>query len=292
MKRVISNKNLIVSIASVIVILFLQACTRNNIKEQTQWKSIFDKYHIDSIGVELADNSHEQVYYYNLNRLSTRYSPASTFKIVNSLIGLETNVANDEDFIIRWDGKVHEREEWNKDMSMREAFKVSCVPYYQELARRIGMIDMKQWIDSIKYGNKQTGSVVDNFWLNDTLQISPDEQVGFMKKLYFDKLPFSQRSMRIVRSMMLQEDSTNYKLYYKTGTEFNPEDPKHITKAWIVGFVERKEIQKTVLTKKEETNYRPYFFAMHIETADTNMKTMLVRKAILHDILKERQIID
>jgi|694.fasta_scaffold02527_13 beta-lactamase class D len=287
MKRVISNKNLIVSIASVIVILFLQACTRNNIKEQTQWKSIFDKYHIDSIGVELADNSHEQVYYYNLNRLSTRYSPASTFKIVNSLIGLETNVANDEDFIIRWDGKVHEREEWNKDMSMREAFKVSCVPYYQELARRIGMIDMKQWIDSIKYGNKQTGSVVDNFWLNDTLQISPDEQVGFMKKLYFDKLPFSQRSMRIVRSMMLQEDSTNYKLYYKTGTNTN----QQLTSAWLVGFIEKKEEQIGVLTKKKETNYKPYFFALHMETRDTMMNTKQVRLAIMKEILREKKII-
>jgi beta-lactamase class D len=287
MKRVISNKNLIVSIASVIVILFLQACTRNNIKEQTQWKSIFDKYHIDSIGVELADNSHEQVYYYNLNRLSTRYSPASTFKIVNSLIGLETNVANDEDFIIRWDGKVHEREEWNKDMSMREAFKVSCVPYYQELARRIGMIDMKQWIDSIKYGNKQTGSVVDNFWLNDTLQISPDEQVGFMKKLYFYKLPFSQRSMRIVRSMMLQEDSTNYKLYYKTGTNTN----QQLTSAWLVGFIEKKEEQIGVLTKKKETNYKPYFFALHMETRDTMMNTKQVRLAIMKEILREKKII-
>jgi beta-lactamase class D len=222
-----------------------------------------------------------------LNRLSTRYSPASTFKIVNSLIGLETNVANDEDFIIRWDGKVHEREEWNKDMSMREAFKVSCVPYYQELARRIGMIDMKQWIDSIKYGNKQTGSVVDNFWLNDTLQISPDEQVGFMKKLYFDKLPFSQRSMRIVRSMMLQEDSTNYKLYYKTGTNTN----QQLTSAWLVGFIEKKEEQIGVLTKKKETNYKPYFFALHMETRDTMMNTKQVRLAIMKEILREKKII-
>jgi beta-lactamase class D len=66
---------------------------------------------------------------------------------------------------------------------------------------------------------------------------------------------------------------------------------KNITTAWIVGFVERKEIQKTVVTKKVETNYRPYFFTLNFETPDTSMNTMAVRKEILREILKERQII-
>jgi beta-lactamase class D len=272
-------------------IVFLMGCKRDNILKQPQWGDIFKKHGIDSACFELADNSHDQIFLYNLERCSRRFSPASTFKIMNSLIALESNIAPNENMIIQWDG-ITRKPDWDKNLSMREAFKVSSVPYYQELARRIGAVEMQKWIDTVRYGNKRTGGALDQFWLNDTLQISPDEQVGFMKKLYFDKLPMSQRSQRIVRSMMLQEDSTNYKLYYKTGTEFNPEDPKHLTKAWIVGFVERKEIQKTVLTKKVETNYRPYFFAMHIETADTNMKTLVVRKAILHDILKERQIID
>jgi len=265
----------------------MSACQRHNIQEQKQWGAIFKKYQIDSVCFELADNSHEQVFYYDLHRVSTRYTPASTFKIMNSLIGLESNVATDENMVIPWDGVKRNRDEWNVDMNMRQAFKVSCVPYYQELARRIGAVEMQKWIDTVKYGNQRIGGAIDMFWLNDTMQISADEQVLFMKRLYFDKLPFSQRSQRIVRSMMLQEDSSNYRLYYKTGTNL---DDKGIL-AWVTGFVERKETQVGVLTKKSETNYKPYFFSMNFSTPDTSNSYREKRISILKDILRERQII-
>jgi beta-lactamase class D len=61
--------------------------------------------------------------------------------------------------------------------------------------------------------------------------------------------------------------------------------------AWVVGFVEKKETQKGVVTKKEETNYKPYFFAMNFETPDTNMNYKEARINILKDVLRERKII-
>ncbi|MBK6820409.1 MAG: class D beta-lactamase [Bacteroidetes bacterium] len=264
-------------ILAMTVLTMFSACQRDNILTQDQWGPIFKKYGIDSACFELADNNHDMIYIYNLQRASKRFSPASTFKIMSSLIALETNVALDENLIIPWDG-VARRPEWDKDMNLREAFKVSCVPYYQALARKIGKVDMQKWIDTVRYGNKRTGPNVDDFWLNDTLQITPDEQVGFIKKLYFDKLPFAQRSQRIVRSLMLQEDSTHYKLYYKTGTQMPLRNNKKVILAWIVGFVEKRETQIGVVTKKEETNYKPYFFAMNFETSDTTMNTMEIRK--------------
>ncbi len=277
-------------ILAMTVLTMFSACQRDNILTQDQWGPIFKKYGIDSACFELADNNHDMIYIYNLQRASKRFSPASTFKIMSSLIALETNVALDENLIIPWDG-VARRPEWDKDMNLREAFKVSCVPYYQALARKIGKVDMQKWIDTVRYGNKRTGPNVDDFWLNDTLQITPDEQVGFIKKLYFDKLPFAQRSQRIVRSLMLQEDSTHYKLYYKTGTQMPMRNNKKVILAWIVGFVEKRETQIGVVTKKEETNYKPYFFAMNFETSDTTMNTMDIRKKLLKEILAERRII-
>ncbi|MCC7030894.1 MAG: class D beta-lactamase, partial [Chitinophagaceae bacterium] len=255
-----------------------------------QWGTIFKKYGIHSGCFELADNNHDQIFIYNLERASQRYSPASTFKIMNSLVALETSVALDENLSIAWDG-VARRPEWDKDLNMREAFKVSSVPYYQDLARKIGAVDMQKWLDSVKYGNKRIGPKIDEFWLNDTLQITADEQVGFVKKLYFDKLPFAQRTQRIVRSLMLQEDSSAYKLYYKTGTSILMKEGKKSILAWVVGFVEKKETQKGVVTKKEETNYKPYFFAMNFETPDTNMNYKEARINILKDVLRERKII-
>ncbi|MBK8685423.1 MAG: hypothetical protein IPN26_10735 [Bacteroidetes bacterium] len=105
--------------------LGLFACRRDNVLEQNQWGTIFKNQGIDSACFELSDNSHDQILLYNLHRCSQRYSPASTFKIVNSLIALETNIAKDEKLMIPWDGQIR-RESWNKDMNMREAFEVSC----------------------------------------------------------------------------------------------------------------------------------------------------------------------
>jgi beta-lactamase class D len=272
---------------AVLPLFLLISCHRNNIREQQQWAEIFTRNGADSGCFELADNSHEQVFYYNLDRASRRYSPASTFKIVNSLIALETDVAPDENMVIAWDGIVRPRAEWNKDMNMREAFAISCLPYYQEIARRIGAIEMQKWVDTLNYGNRRIGGKIDEFWLNDTMMISADEQVGFMKKLYFDKLPFAQRTQRIVRNLMLREDSLAYRLYYKTGTSVHG---NHIV-GWLVGFIERKEVQKGVLTHTEETNYKPYFFAMNCETADTTKDVMAMRLNILKDVLRERQIL-
>jgi beta-lactamase class D len=100
---------------------------------------------------------------------------------------------------------------------MEEAFKISSVPYYQEVARRIGKDTMQIWIDSIKYGNMKLGSAVDSFWLNNTIKISPDEQLGLVKRLYFEQLPFQKRTQQIVRKVMMQEDNSLYKLAYKVG---------------------------------------------------------------------------
>lgn len=271
-------------------IILIVSCSRENVLYQNQWGTIFKKHGIDSACFELADNNHDQIYIYNLKRAGTRFSPASTFKIMNALIAFESNTAPDEKLNIQWDG-IKRRPEWDKDMNMREAFKLSCVPYFQELARRIGKVEMQKYLDTIRYGNKNIGPEIDNFWLNDSLKISADEQVGLMKKLYFDKLPMAQRTQRIVRSLMLQEENENYKLYYKTGTRFYPENNGTKVLAWIVGFAEKKEVQKTIMEKKTETNYKPYFFAMNYETNDTTSKMSETRIEILKDILKERRII-
>ncbi len=266
------------------------SCENSHIAYEDQWGDFFKKYGIDSACFELADNNHDIVHVYNLDRASTRYTPASTFKILNSLIALETGVAPDEKFVINWDGK-ERKPEWDKDMDMREAFNVSNVPYFQELARKIGRENMQKYIDTIRYGNKNIGNELDNFWLNDSLKISADEQVGFMKKLYFDKLPMSQRSQRIVRSMLLKEDEPLFKLYYKTGTNDFFQNNKKFYIAWIVGFVERKETQKTIMEGKEETNFKPYFFAMNFASPYDIDKTSEVRLNILKDILKQQQIL-
>ncbi len=270
--------------------LLFSSCQRDNILQQEQWGDIFKEEGVDSACFELADNTHDQIFLYNLERCSRRMAPASTYKIMNALMALETSVVPDEQFIMPWDG-VKRRPEWDTAMNLKQAFAVSNVPFFQELARRLGPVESQKWLDTVRYGNKRIGPKVDEYWLNDTLQITPDEQVGFVKKLYFDKLPFSQRTQRIVRNIMLREDSTDYRLYYKTGTWLPSRSGKSEVMCWLVGFVERREEMKGVVTKEKETHYRPYFFAMNFSLQDTTIDNLALRVKLLKRILRERQIL-
>ena len=255
--------------------------------DHPEWAKFFEAKGIKNACFIMRDNNHESIHYYNKERCITRFLPASTFKIFNSLVALETAVAPDDQLFIKWDSVVRSQPEWNKDMTMREAFKLSNVSYFQEIARRIGPARMQHFLDTVKYGNMKMGGHVDDFWLNDSLQISPDEQAGFVKKLYFAELPFSERSQRIVKTMMLREETPGYNLYYKTGT--GKVDDKYIY--WVVGFIERIEHvkeNKESMNKSDVRNY-PYFFAQNFEmpVADTSQDWFQARIAVLHDVLTD-----
>jgi beta-lactamase class D len=196
------------------------------------------------------------------------FLPASTFKIVNSLIGLQTGVIKNDSMVIKWDGVKRSSDAWNKDLTMYEAFRVSAVPYYQEVARRIGKDTMQYWLDTLAYGNKKI-SRIDTFWLDNSLKITPDEQLGFLKALYFNQLPFFKRNQDIVKTAMLFEDKPEYKLSYITGWGFGDSAHKRNI-GWVVGWIEE--------------NRHPYFFILNIESSEPNFDMVNVRMKILKDI--------
>jgi beta-lactamase class D len=165
-----------------------------------------------------------------------RLSPCSTFKVPNSLIGLETGVIADADFVIPWDHVKRDRAEWNHDHSLASALKVSAVWYYQELARRVGRERMQKLVSAIPYGNADISSGIDTFWLGRSLRISPDEQIAFLERLRRSKLPFSERSQRIVRDILVQEGPGPIVYRGKTGSCGGGGMPDH---GWWVGWVEK-----------------------------------------------------
>ena len=269
------------------VLLFITSCNDTRIKDHANWGSFYEQRGIKNACFILRDNNHESIHYYNKARCIQRFLPASTFKIFNSLVALETAVASDDQLVIKWNGVVHDRAEWNKDMTMREAFKVSNYPFYQEVARRIGPGRMKRYLDTMRYGNMKMEGSIDNFWINNSLQISADEQIGFLKKMYFYELPISERSQRIVKTMMLQEQQPGYNLYYKTGTGFAGDKCIY----WVVGFAEKiikvKEPEGS-MNKSDVRNY-PYFFAQNFEVpiADTGKDWFKVRLELMHQVLAD-----
>lgn len=262
------------------------SCSDIRIKEHKEWGAYFEKYGVDGC-FEVYDNNKEIVHHYNLERCGRQYTPASTFKIFNSLVALETGVAPDEQLKIQWDGVTREIPEWNQDLTMAQAFKYSALPYYQELARRIGREEMQHYLDTVKYGNMKIGDSIDRFWVDNSLKISADEQVGFVKRLYHGELPFSERSQRIVRGMMLQEEGDNYKLYYKTGWGENEEG----NLLWVVGFVEKTVALKNVETKKIEEVPHPYFFALNFSSKDKSGEELKkIRLSLLKELLEVKEM--
>lgn len=160
--------------------------------------------------------------------------PASTYKIPNSLIALETGVVGDVDQeAFRWDGVTRDIAEWNRDHTLRTAIKYSVVPVYQEIARRIGAARMQSYVDAFDYGNRDIGGGIDRFWLDGNLRISALGQIVFLEKLYRDQLPLSKRSMTLVRDILPVVEAGGARLRAKTGASVK--DGK-LALGWLVGW--------------------------------------------------------
>ncbi len=245
-------------------------------KQDKSLKKYFDENKVEGC-FALMNNATGKFTVHNLSRYrDSAYLPASTFKIINSLIGLQTGKISSDTMTIKWDGIKRRVEDWNKDLTMYEAFRVSAVNYYQEVARRIGKDTMQRWLNVVKYGAKSDTdkivikSAVDSFWLDNSLKVTPDQELGVVKQLYFDQLPFFKTYQESVKRAMLFENNANYRMGYKTGWGFTEKD--HAI-GWIVGWIEE--------------NNHPYFFVLNIESPDKNYDMYTVRMKMLKDILKQ-----
>ena len=260
------------NLLTLLFVCFFAACSTNNVTVDDSLKKFFDDNKVTGT-FGLYDNGQGHFTVYNLSRYKdSAYLPASTFKIVNSLIGIQTGAINNEKMVIPWD-HIQRRPEWDKDLTMEEAFKVSAVPYYQEVARRIGKDTMQHWLDTLGYASRYGRAIIktniDTFWLDNSIKITPDEELGLVKKLYFNQLPFQERAQTIVKKVMLQENNANYRLSYKTGWGYK-ENGNSI--GWIVGWIEE--------------NQHLYFFVLNIE-APHNADITTVRLNMLKGILKQ-----
>lgn len=251
-----------------ILLVAAAGCTPNNVSIDDSLGQYFRDNKVEGC-FALFNNNTGKFTMYNLDRYKdSSFLPASTFKIVNSLIGLQTGKIINENMVIKWDSVERPVKEWNRDLTMYEAFRVSSVPYYQEVARRIGKDTMQFWLDSLSYGSKKIKTKIDSFWLDNSLKITPDEELGLVMRLYFNQLPFFRIYQETVKRAMLFEDKPEYKLYYKTGWG-RKENGSHL--GWVVGFIEE--------------NKHPYFFVLNIESPEKDFDMVTVRMKLLKELL-------
>lgn len=207
-----------------------------------------------------------QLYLYNQRRSVIRFTPESTYKVPNALIGLQTSAVRDEYEVKRWDGVVRQFESWNRDHSLASAMRESAIWFYQDMARDIGETRMQEFINNMEYGNQDISGGIDLFWLDSSLKISAVEQVDFMEKLVQENLPFEEKNQKTVKRMMVQDEQDNYTLHGKTGTRLSD-----FGLGWYIGFVEtRKDI---------------WVFAVNINGSGTEAKNIAI------ETLKQQKII-
>jgi beta-lactamase class D len=182
----------------------------------------------------------------NPGRAQSGYIPSSTFKIPNSLLALHLGAAKDiEDELFKWngqrfllDGKPVLSPACDADIPLRTAFHNSCVPVYQEIARRIGAEAYKEWLTKLDYGNAEIGGApLDEFWLRGDLRISADQQAKFLRKLVIKTLPVSPRATSLTEEIMFIEKIGDTAIHGKTGFAF-AEKP---AVGWWVGYAQRGE---------------------------------------------------
>ncbi|MDC1105484.1 class D beta-lactamase [Prolixibacteraceae bacterium] len=204
----------------------------------------------------IYDLNRDRYFSNDFTKASEGQLPASTFKIINSLIALDNQIVENDSTLIKWDGEKRYLKVWEQDLLFRDAFRYSCVPCYQEIARKIGVDRMNMYTRSIDYGQMDINeSTIDQFWLRGSSLITPFEQITILNKLYHNQLPFSERTQTMVKEMMVLHHHKQTYLRGKTGWSV---DNDH-NNGWFVGW----------LTAKKGV----YFFAVNVSPKEGyNMK--------------------
>ncbi|MFT5823422.1 MAG: beta-lactamase class D [Crocinitomix sp.] len=271
------------SVLTTAFLLFLVSCASVGDEKRSEQKdenriipllldSLYDSYEVDGSFI-LLDLNNNQKSIYNESQIHTEFSPASTFKICNSIIALETGVVPDENFIIKWDSVKWQVPNWNQDTDLTMAFRNSTVWYYQEVAKQIGSTKMQSWLNQFDYGNKNIGNEIDQFWLNGDLMISPIQQVDFLERILNRNLQISDRTYEILDKIMTFDFSNTYEIKGKTG--WGIVDNKDI--GWFIGWI--------------ETDKTKYIFVNCIQSRGPNDQFAKARIEIAYEVFRKNGII-
>ena len=208
----------------------------------------------------------QQRYVHNAKRAAQPFTAASTFKVLNSLIGLQEGAVSGPEAVFRWDGTHYDMSEWNRDQTLASAFRLSCVWCYQQLARRVGAAVYPAYIREAGIGQLREPFVVDQFWLDGSLTVSAEQQVAFLRQVALRKLPYRAQSYAALETIMLAEQTPQYRLYAKTGWSARTTPGT----GWYVGYV--------------KTEHDTWLFALNIDTrsaADLPLRQSIVRAALM-----------
>ncbi len=238
--------------------------------QEENLQKYFDDLNIKG-SIPIYDYKNKKWYYSDKKDSEKRTLPASTFKIPNSLISIEEYAVKDENEVLKWDGVIREFPAHNADTDLKTAFKNSTVWFHREMSRRVGIDKYRKYLKEFNYGNQKLSGKPDYFWLDNTLVISPAEQINFLSGLYEEKYPLSKRTYNIVKNVMIEKKTDSYTLRAKTGSGL----VKTLDIGWYVGYIETKD--------------NVYFFATRLQQDEPNKNDdfLNLRKTVTFNIFQD-----
>lgn len=261
------KKKLIGVSYSFVLMVFLAGCSVNKAEIDNSVKSFFEAKHVEGCFTFL-DNASGAIKVYNMAMDTGRISPFETFDIISSLVLLQTGVVTNEKMLISLDSSSGVKGTSQGETNIVNAFNHNVNPFFQKAINMTGKDTLQDWINRLGYGNKDISGTLDSFWLNNRLKISPDEQLGLLKRLYFEQLPFRKTVQASVKQMMMKENNSSYKFCYKGGAGFD-ESANNIS--WLNGWIEE--------------NNHVYFFSSVIKSKVNNANITSDHLEIVKNIL-------
>jgi len=198
-----------------------------------------------------------------------QYSPASTFKIFNTLIAIDGGYVGENE-LFKWNGEIRAVPAWNHDQTMSTAFKSSCVWVYEQIEKRVGIQQYAGYFKKIKYGNSGLSVIDTSFWLTGELRISALEQVEFLEGIVSRRFPLKKESYEYLRSVMEESKTDEYVLFGKSGWIRDM--------GWYVGYLE----------KDGET----WVFAVRLDNMPQKPERLKLRKDIALLALKTLDVLE
>jgi beta-lactamase class D len=247
------------------LLLLACACAPARPAERPDLRRYFDAERVGGT-IALLDSRDDSLTCSDVALCQRRFLPASTFKITNSIIALETGVVQGPETPLPWDGQTYPVPDWNRDHTLASAMRVSCVPCFRDVARKIGPERMQDWLTRLDYGNRDGSGGDELFWLRGRIRISPLEQVEFVRRLERGELPIHAHTRDVVLDVLRLEGG----LYGKTGST-GPEDPPPAI-GWFVGFVAQGD--------------RRVYFATLIDSHPAEVDIKPLRRGITERVLE------
>jgi beta-lactamase class D len=206
-------------------------------EHRSDWEQHFAAQDTDGTFVLIEVGSEEPPLVYNIERARLRIPPADTYKILASLIFVETEIVSSLDEEITWNGEGRHVPLMARTQTLEQGFNKPVDWVYEQLGDDVGQDRMDVWIARAGYGNEDTRSLGGRMWRDGTLTVTPFDQAEFMAELFGEQHPFDRYAAFNVMDLMETEIGTGWAMTHHAATAYADNVPY----GWLVGSVETDE---------------------------------------------------